>query len=261
MKTAPAHTADLKLAFGFDFADLYERDGLVRLDRAFLDRLQAADPALANRLLAARAEPSTLTAKDEGNLLIELGPHLEAFIAELFGIEKEVRELAARTHALEPLYACKRLFVQRQAVKAFKSDEVATFDGAALASALEARMGEALTEISFARHVMAWEKTPDQHKGALDLALRYAAWATLTDAGKAKHGQGVLFKVPRKIDPMNLVPVETIEIDGVRMMRLPEHEWRQRDGFALTDPGAGLVHALDQMNYCIWCHNQGKDSC
>ena len=34
-----------------------------------------------------------------------------------------------------------------------------------------------------------------------------------------------------------------------------------REGFALTDPGTDLVGALDQANYCIWCHNQGKDCC
>ncbi|HML09682.1 MAG TPA: FAD-dependent oxidoreductase, partial [Stellaceae bacterium] len=49
--------------------------------------------------------------------------------------------------------------------------------------------------------------------------------------------------------------------DGVTMMRLPEHDWRARDGFALTDAGTDLAGALDQANYCIWCHNQGKDSC
>ena len=36
---------------------------------------------------------------------------------------------------------------------------------------------------------------------------------------------------------------------------------RARDGFALTDPGTDLTGALDQANYCIWCHNQGKDTC
>ena len=59
----------------------------------------------------------------------------------------------------------------------------------------------------------------------------------------------------------NLVRVETVERDGVAMLRLPEDEWRRRDGFALTDPGTDLTGALDQANYCIWCHNQGKDSC
>ena len=36
---------------------------------------------------------------------------------------------------------------------------------------------------------------------------------------------------------------------------------RQRDGFGLTDAGAALDAALDEANYCILCHNQGKDSC
>ena len=252
---------DSALGLGFTFDDLYDRDGLIQLDRAFLDRLQATDAPLASRFLAARAAPEGLPAKEESNLLIDLGPHIEAFLAALFGIEKEVQRLAARTHALDPLYACKRLFVQRQAVKAFKADEAAGFDGAALAEALEARMGEALTELAFARAVMAWEKAPETHEAERDLALRYAAWATLTEAGRAKHAKGVLFKTPHRIDPMHLVPVETVEVDGVRMMRLPEDKWRPRDGFALTDPGADLVQALDQANYCIWCHNQGKDSC
>jgi NADPH-dependent glutamate synthase beta subunit-like oxidoreductase/NAD(P)H-flavin reductase len=254
-------SAPLKLAQGFAFADLYDRGGLVRLDRAFMDRLQASDAALANRLLAARADPQALPAKDESNLLIDLGPHVEAFVGSLFGIEAELQKLAAQTTTLEPLYSCKRLFVQRRAVKAVKPDELGSLDGAALAAAVEKFMAEPLTELTFARNVMAWEKTPETYKEHIDTALRYAAWATLTEAGKAKHGRGILFKVPHKVEPLHLVHTETIEVDGVRMLRLPEHTWRHREGFALTDPGMDVTQALDQMNYCIWCHNQGKDSC
>jgi hypothetical protein len=39
------------------------------------------------------------------------------------------------------------------------------------------------------------------------------------------------------------------------------HHIRRREGFALTDHGTSLGGALDQSNYCIWCHEQGKDSC
>ena len=39
------------------------------------------------------------------------------------------------------------------------------------------------------------------------------------------------------------------------------HHLRHREGFALTDSGTDLVGALDQTNYCIWCHEQSKDSC
>ena len=75
------------------------------------------------------------------------------------------------------------------------------------------------------------------------------------------HKSGVLFKVPHKIDPQHLVPVETEVVDGVTMLRLPRAHRRAREGFALTDPGIDLTAALDHANYCIWCHNQGKDSC
>src|SRR6266581_4126660 len=95
---------DLGLKHGLSFADLYERDGLVRHDR----------------LMMARAEPDALDRKAESDLLVDLAPHLEDFLGELFGIATEVRALQARHDKLAPLYAVKRLFVQRRAVKEIK---------------------------------------------------------------------------------------------------------------------------------------------
>ena len=99
------------------------------------------------------------------------------------------------------------------------------------------------------------------HAAPLDLAARYAAWAVHTPEGQRLHKSGVLFKVPHKVDPYHLIPVETEVVDGVTMLKLPPAHRRARDGFALTDPGTDLTGALDHANYCIWCHNQGKDSC
>ena len=254
---AITNSAPPPLGFGFDFADLAARDGLIRLDRAFLDHLAAEDAALHARLLTARATQDVLAAKDESELVVALGPHLDRFVATLFGIEAETLALARETATLDPIHACKRLFVQRQALK--KYPDPSGFDGAALRAALEARFGGPLTELGFATHVAAWEKAA--YAEALDIALRYASWATLTEAGRAVHRGGTLFGVPHRLDYNHLVPVETIERDGVTMLRLPEHDWRHRDGFALTDHGMNRQQALDQMNYCIWCHTQGKDSC
>ena len=248
---------ETKLGFGVELAELAQRDGLIRLDRLFLAHLAADDAALHARLLAARAAPDALAAKDESELLIALGPPLEDFVAELFGIEAELAALVQETRALDPIHACKRLFVQRQAVK--KYADPAGFDGPALRAAWQARAGETLTEAAFAAHVAEWEKAGEAE--ALDVALRYAAWATLTEAGHAAHPGNTLFHVPHRVDPQHLVAVETIERDGVTMLRLPEAKWRHRDGFALTDAGMTQQQALDQINYCIWCHTQGKDSC
>ena len=248
---------DYALGFGFSFAALAEREGLVRLDKTFLDQLAAADADLHTRLLTARATPDTLPGKDESDLIVALGPHLDGFVAALFGIEAQTQALSDETARLDPIHACKRLFVQRQAVK--KYNDPTGFDGPALRTALEALFGEPLTEEAFARHVAAWEAAA--LTDAIDVALRYAAWATQTDAGKAAHKGGTLFRVPQRVDPQHLVPIETIERGGVTMLRLPEHEWRHREGFALTDPGMNTQQALDQIGYCILCHTQGKDSC
>ncbi len=109
--------------------------------------------------------------------------------------------------------------------------------------------------------VDAWLKAEAEHAAALDLAARYAAWATHTAQGQQRHKAGVLFKLPHKVDPQHLVPVETEVVGGVTMLKLPDAHRRARDGFALTDAGMDLTGALDHANYCIWCHNQGKDSC
>jgi len=105
------------LAFDLTFADLGADAGLARLDRLFLTALADDDAALAGRLLAARATPDALDAKAEGELIVDLGASLEAFLAGLFGVEAEIAAIAGRTAALDPIHACKRLFVQRQAVR------------------------------------------------------------------------------------------------------------------------------------------------
>jgi NADPH-dependent glutamate synthase beta subunit-like oxidoreductase/NAD(P)H-flavin reductase len=248
-------TVPERLGFGFTFSDLNGREGLIRLDKQFLAALAGQDADLHQRLLAARAAPESLTGREESDLVVTLGPHLDGFVAELFGIQAETAALLQETLALDPIHACKRLFVQRQAVK--KYPDPAGFDAAALRAALEARIGAPLTEKAIAGLVAASENDPE----ALDQAMRYAAWATLTPEGQEYHRGGTLFRVPHRVDPQHLVPVETIERDGVTMLRLPEHDWRHREGFALTDHGMDTQQALDQVNYCIWCHTQGKDSC
>ena len=247
--------------FGLSFEGLYERSGLIRLDQAFLQELQQTDSALHGRLGKARMDKGALAPKAESELLLALAPHLDDFVAELFGIVPEVRALSARHHELAPLYSVKRLFVQRKAMHKYKPDAAAVLDGPAIGEKLAALFGEPLTELAFARHVTTWQQDEQANAEALDLALQYAAWAAHTDAGHARHHAGVLFKAPHKLDSQHLVPVQTSTAGGYAEHRFDVSKLRQRSGFKLTDSGTDLTGALDQANYCIWCHEQGKDSC
>ena len=255
----------LKLAFGFAFPDLYSGPGLERLDVAFCAWLADAEPSLAARLTAARQAPDALGRKGESELLIALARPLEDWLARLFAIEAEVGALQAAQNELAPIFACKRQVVQRKAMNKYKAGDAALFDGGALRAQLEARIGAALSgtdgELAYARAVGEWGLDEAAHADDIDLALRYAAWAVHTAEGRAFHRKGVLFKAPRKLDYLRLVPVETETRHGIDMWRLGSEHLRRRDGFALTDPGTDLVGALDQAHYCIWCHEQQKDSC
>jgi NADPH-dependent glutamate synthase beta subunit-like oxidoreductase/NAD(P)H-flavin reductase len=257
---------DLVLKYGLQFADLYDRDGLVRLDRAFVAELAEADSGLHEQLLTARRDPDGIERSAESSLVVDLAPHVEDFLGALFGIAAELRELAARHHALAPLYAVKRRFVQRRALKGASEADAAALDGPALAAELDTLLSGPVEVIAawerrYAEHVAAWLDDEAGNAAPLESARRYAVWAALSPAGRRRHRHGVLFRVPHRLDMQHLVPTETIWHDGVAMQRRRQDEWRRRDGFALTDPGTDLEGALDQANYCIWCHNQGKDSC
>lgn len=248
-------------ALGFDmaFADLYRREGLVRLDQAFIDFLGEGEPALRARLEHARLHPDSLERKEEAALLIEVGPWLEDFIGKLFGIEKEAGALAARHHQLAPLYSCKRLFVQRRAMNKVSAADAAAADGIALEEKLAAEFGAPFSELTFATAVTEWLTDEDANEERIKDALLYAAWALKTPEGQERNRAGILFKAPAKLDFQHLLETDTDDSGGYTVHKL-QHV-RRREGFALTDPGTDLAGALDEANYCIWCHEQGKDSC
>ncbi len=230
------------------------------MDHAFLQELAKTDTVVHAQLIAVRGGLA-LTAKEESALLLALTPHLDDFLAQLFGISAEVLALSASHHALAPLYSIKRLFVQRKAMHKYKADAAAAFDGVVLGQRLAALFGEPCTELAFARHVAQWQQDESAHAESLELALQYAAWAAHTEMGRAHHQAGVLFKSPHKLDMQHLVPVQTATTAGYTEHRFDVSRLRQRQGFKLTDSGTDLTGALDQANYCIWCHEQGKDSC
>ena len=252
----------MNLDFGMQFAQLYTREGLGILDQRFLAVLEAAVPALQRELNQARQQPEVLTPLQESKLLISLGPHLERFIAKLFGIEAQVTALSNSHVELAPLYEIKRKFVQRTSAKTITPEEAESLDGPSLRELLSIWFGGLFDELTFARNVQQWLEEKGLHEDKLEVAKRYAAWAFHSKEGKAAHHGDILFREAQDLDFMNLVPdMETKDQDGYRAFTIKPGHIRRREGFALTDQGTNLRGALDQTNYCIFCHAQGKDSC
>ena len=229
-------------------------------------RCATSDAALAARLAAAREAPDALPRKAESELLLALAPHLEDFVATLFRIDDEVRALEQRHHELAPLYVVKRQFVQRKAMNAH-GPTAAAFDAEALRDQLEREIGAAIDdtagELAFARAVLVWQGDAAQHAAATRRrgTLRRVGGAHAGRPGAASARRAVPGAAQARLhatrsgrDRRRRTAIEALALDGA-------HPRRRRDGFALTDAGTDLVGALDEAHYCIWCHEQGKDSC
>ncbi|MBI2394652.1 MAG: FAD-dependent oxidoreductase [Deltaproteobacteria bacterium] len=77
----------LDLDFGLTYRDLFDPAALARLDETFREVLRAADAPLSARFEAYRERPASLSGPPESQLLVEVGRHVDAFVAKLFKVE------------------------------------------------------------------------------------------------------------------------------------------------------------------------------
>ena len=244
-------------------ANLYSREGLLRLDAYFLHWLDAQDPRLAEQLVSARTGAlATVERKAESELWLALAPRVDEFLSGIFAIDADTARLRGRQRELDVVFEARRKFVQRYALKRAKPEDVAKTNGALAVAELELHLGGAFSEIALARAALDWLSRESECAAALAAAVRFTAWVALTPEGRARYGQGALFHSPGKRDPLARVPTGTLRSDGLTWLAAPtEHPLRQRQGFALSDPGSDLSGGLSEIHYCIYCHHQGKDSC
>ena len=250
----------LLFAFDLTFDDLYDRQGLLKLDQAFLTFLQESNPELSIRYHHQRffvSQNLTQHTSEISDLIVELAPYVEDFLGELFGIKTEIQDLQKAHTRLAPLFSIKRQFVQRYALRTYKLVDVQDLDAHTSRQALESVLGVPFTALSFAQQVQIWMDKSEDHQETLELAARYAAWAVLTAEGQVFHKHDTLFQIPHKLDFLKLIEIHR---EGHIVQGLETNQ-RLREGFALTDTGFSPEQALDQANYCIWCHHQEKDSC
>jgi NADPH-dependent glutamate synthase beta subunit-like oxidoreductase/NAD(P)H-flavin reductase len=98
-------------------------------------------------------------------------------------------------------------------------------------------------------------------KSALRLVEAWASvHATRAEARERVKGW-VSFRAPHPLDYEHLVQLERPNADLPEMMRGLDKNLRRRVGFGLTDPRATRREVLDEVNYCLYCHERDKDSC
>jgi len=226
----------MKLKHNFSFSDLYNISSLQKLDQIFIEFLQEINPDAGTKLLALRQNQAAYIDKDISNILIEVAKVLEVFIGDFFCIEEQVEELSLSHKQYKNLALCKKQFVQRIALSKYKTREI---DFLEVKSELEKI--SSLDEIILASNILSWMEEKNEER--IEIAALYSVYMA---SNPPKNS--ILFKLPQKLDYDNLVNLE-------------EENLVVRTNFSLSDKGCDLKYAIDQTSYCIFCHNQGKDSC
>ncbi len=71
----------------------------------------------------------------------------------------------------------------------------------------------------------------------------------------------VTFRLPHPVDYQHLVELKVLNNPVPNTTYGKEEYYRRRDGFDLTDQRYSPREVMSEVDYCILCHERGKDSC
>jgi NADPH-dependent glutamate synthase beta subunit-like oxidoreductase/NAD(P)H-flavin reductase len=109
------------------------------------------------------------------------------------------------------------------------------------------------------------ESGADENRAFVRSTLRLlGAWAAahaLRPEARARVKAWVSFRFPHPLNYEHLVQIERPDADLPELMRGLDKNLRRRDGFKLTDARYTPREVLEEVNYCLYCHERDKDSC
>jgi len=118
---------------GFQFSDLFLPHRLRALHEEFERHVASTDPELAAGWAEyVRTRGEGIDPRRISEWVIRKAPLVGAFVAKLFGVEKERAALIARAESDEPIFRFKRDFVRRRAMTRFAGEKAAALDAVAL---------------------------------------------------------------------------------------------------------------------------------
>ncbi len=261
---------------GFGYADLFSPYGLRRLYDVWLRDLQSGDLALYDRYMA-YAQGAPLGPVELSELLVEVTPWVSEFLVRLFPQTKaRLEQIAAATREDLHIFRFKDEFVKRRASKRPQAKDDAEraavlAAGEALAQRLGLRAAQYNDELALAKAVchLLDHETELKKRGPSDselVAVRQdldviGDWLMARKDELLHRYHFLSMHFPHQLDPQHLVPLRRPSDKLPELFVGHPHKLRHRDGFKLTDRRASPREVLDQVDYCMYCHDREKDSC
>jgi NADPH-dependent glutamate synthase beta subunit-like oxidoreductase len=246
----------------FTGKSLLSQADLADLDERFLRRLDCATRELLGHY---RENSDQLSSGEISELLLASAPILEQLIGEVFGIETRLLEARRKVLSHTAVFEFKeQLVLKRARRRAAKSESIEAF--ATLDAWLDERLTEGgydLSDRELAVSQFAVETLANKKDCAhsIEQLTRWCISGLTTPQGREAVAGWSSFKLPQPSDPEHLVPYESITEDAAGRFHGPRQTYRRRDGFKLTDRRMSERQALNEIHYCVLCHDHDGDFC
>jgi NADPH-dependent glutamate synthase beta subunit-like oxidoreductase len=238
---------------GFEYEDLYRAAQLPLLDARFDEWLAGRDGALRARYRDYR-NGGEWVGPDESSLLIAVACELEDFLVAAFGVGPSRDGLRTAQERDAVVHAFKREFVKRR-IRKQRTQPARDF--AELDPLIPSRP-DADREWSVARF---WADASEAGNAAqLALLEEWLHAAYHSNAGRAATSGWVSLALPQATDYFKLVPIVAVPGEDAGRVEGAVAP-RRRDGFDLTDGRPGLRETMNQVHYCVYCHDHSGDVC
>ncbi len=250
-------------AHDLDYQALQTVDGLQRLDRQFLLMVEERDPGLFDQLRRYRNPDTSLSALEISRLLLAVAPMLEEFLARRFGVEAALQTVNEDIDQHNLVAQFKKEFVQKRA-RRLHGDDTGSFSVLSewlddqIAHIPEASLDKELAVAKFADQLL---ENPESNASSLARLTEWCAHARQHGSDESVTKDWISFRLPQSVDPARLVPLSRCTNGSVERLEAKVESLRRRDGFSLTDSRMSMREVMDQVNYCVYCHNQDGDFC
>ena len=248
-------------ALGLTWADLRTPVGLLKLDAHFLTYLEKAAPDLLATIAQFRHE-DTVSPIALSDGLLALAPHVEAFVADFFGVRVEVERLRQSVLREQGIFTFKEKAVLRDARRALKRTGLPSFaeQDRWLSAQLTMAAKSGDREWQVAQLAETWLADLATYQAEWDQLINWCILAMTTPEGQAAVADWVSFRLPQKVDPAHLVPLAPAsDLTPPRLQGAVA--LRERQGFQLTDPRMSERQVQNETHYCVYCHEQDGDFC
>lgn len=253
----------------FEFSDFFHSSGLQKLDERFLAFLSETDPDCLAQLKIHRQNqpPDSKTALSF--FIIQLAKHIQTFIADLFQIEKAVRNLENQSKPNQIIAQFHHDFILKQVKKELSHHESIATSFSKLNDWLLEKISECLlefkelnqTNMEYATACLAklYQEAPQVFQTELNQLKNWCIKAITDPEGQAYTQHWISLHIPERIDFSNLIQINTSHREDVEYKQ--SSTTRHREGFHLTDPRFSDLEIQNEAHYCIYCHDHEGDFC